>query len=204
MFTGLIEAKGKIRAAREKDGARLITVSHPRDWKLGVGGSIAVDGVCLTVTKRAPGSFSAELMPETLRKTTGASWKAGRIVNLERPLSFGSRLDGHLVQGHVEARARVMRIAKEGASRLLTLRLPAALAKNVALHGSLAINGVALTVARARGSLVTLALIPHTLSRTNLGLLAAGDEVNIETDFLAARGRVSAYATKRKRPRTRS
>jgi riboflavin synthase len=124
-------------------------------------------------------------------------------MNLERPLVHGSRLDGHLVQGHVDARAVVMSVKDEGASRLLTLRLPKALLQNAALHGSLAVNGVALTIARLRGASATLALIPYTLAQTNLGSLAKGDEVNVETDFLARhasarRDTVATYAKKGK------
>lgn len=203
MFTGLIETTGRVRTARERGGMREVSIEKPSAWRFERGESVAVDGICLTVTGSASRSFSAQMMPETLAKTTGGAWKPGRIVNLERPLAFGDRLHGHLVQGHVEARARVARVAKKGASRLLTLRLPPLLLKNVALHGSITVNGVALTVARARSSAVTLALIPHTISRTNLGLLAKGDDVNVETDFLrahqsAGRARVSSYATKRK------
>lgn len=204
MFTGIIEAKGKVRAARTRDGSLAVTVTHPRGWKLAIGGSIAADGICLTVTKRGAGAFSAKLMPETLRKTTGGAWKAGRVVNLERPLAFGSPLDGHLVQGHVEGRAEVTSVSREGRSRLLTLRLPAGLRKRAALHGSITVNGVSLTLARVRGGEATVALIPHTLARTNLGLLAAGDEANVETDFIAgsnSRASMRAYAKKRERSR---
>jgi riboflavin synthase len=209
MFSGLIETTGKVRAVRDRDGIREVAIAKPASWKLARGASIAADGICLTVTASSSRAFTAELMPETLRKTTGNEWAPKRVINLERPLTHGSRLDGHLVQGHVDARATVLDVTEDGASRIITLRLPRALAGAPALHGSIAVNGVSLTIARLRGTAVTLALIPYTLVHTNLGSVGKGDEVNIETDFLARhaqtrRGRVRAYAASGKRAKRRA
>jgi riboflavin synthase len=185
MFTGIIEATGKVKAAK-KDGSLVAAeISIPRSWKLPKGASVAVDGVCLTVTRMKPGSFSADLMPETLRKTTGAMWRKGQAVNLERPVPRTGRLDGHLIYGHVEGRAVVTEVKKEGRSLLLSVRLPRTLLSKAALHGSIAINGVSLTVARKKGAVISVALVPYTLAHTNLGNLMKGESVNIETDILA-------------------
>lgn len=197
MFTGIVEAKGKVtRAIPEKEGIS-VDIALPRSWKVKKGASIAVDGVCLTAVASKPGTFSAYLMKETLRKTTGASWAKGRMVNLERALRAGDRLDGHLLQGHVAGVAKVKKVDKEGASLLVTLTLPAALMKRVALYGAVAVNGVSLTVARRTVTTVTVALIPYTAKETTLGTLRAGDEVNVETDFLGKRGRVGRNEARR-------
>jgi 3,4-dihydroxy 2-butanone 4-phosphate synthase/3,4-dihydroxy 2-butanone 4-phosphate synthase/GTP cyclohydrolase II len=136
--------------------------------------------------KIAQSSFDVEYMPETLTKTTATQFKKGRTVNLERSLTFGQRIDGHPVQGHVDLAAPLREVGTKGASRELTFKLPAQVARRVALHGSIAVNGVSLTVARKHGPNVTVALIPHTIKETNLGALAVGDTVNIETDHSAA------------------
>lgn len=202
MFTGIIQAKGKIAKAKTHDKGVYIDVHAPRSWKIAKGASVAVDGICLTATRSKPGVFSAYLMPETLRKTTGASWAKGREVNLERALREKDLLDGHLIQGHVDGRARVTGTKEEGPSRAISLSLPRALLKGVALHGSIAVNGVSLTVSRLRGSVATVSLIPYTLSRTNLGSLRKGDEANVEADFLARHykgGRVRGNEARRAR-----
>lgn len=198
MFTGIVEAKGKVKSASTKGALKEVAVSVPSSWKLSPGQSVAVDGVCLTVVKRAAGSMTAELMGETLKKTTGPEWKKGRVVNLERALRFGDRLDGHLVLGHVEGVASVARIEKDGASRRLTLRVPRALFARVREKGSVAVNGVSLTVAKKAGMGVELALVPYTLAHTNLGALRTGDAVNLETDALTS-GRVNRNAARRTR-----
>lgn len=205
MFTGIIQKTSSVTAAEYSGKNVRISVQKPVGWKLAKGASISVDGVCLTVIAERGGSFVADAMPETLKKTTVGSFARGRVVNLERALKFSDLLDGHLIQGHVDARARVAGIKKQGTSTLLTVSLPQSLMKQVALHGSLAINGVSLTVARRTKSGITVALIPYTLAHTNLSRLTKGDEVNIETDFLvrhlAARKRatVGRNATRRVR-----
>jgi riboflavin synthase len=184
MFTGIIQKTAKIQAIERMGKNLRVEIETPKGWKLTSGQSIAVDGVCLTVISKRADSFSADAMPETLKKTTVGSFSKGRVVNLERALKLSDLLDGHLVQGHVDGRGKVTGIKNEGASLLLTVDVPAGIMKHVALHGSITLNGVSLTVARIRANTVTVALVPYTLSHTNLSLLAKGDGVNIETDFL--------------------
>ncbi len=162
-----------------------VRVATPAGWVLKKGQSISVDGVCLTVIAKDKKQFSADAMPETLKKTTLSGFSRGRIVNLERALRASDLLDGHLIQGHVDARAQVLRVEIQGTSKLITVRVPQAVMKRIALHGSVAINGASLTIAKRSGSAITVALIPYTLAHTNLGTLKKGDEVNLETDFLA-------------------
>ncbi len=204
MFTGIVQTKGKIAAVTSDGSGIYIEVSMPRTWRIAKGASVAVDGICLTATKTKPGSFSAYLMPETLRKTTGSTWKKGKVVNLERALRQDDLLDGHLIQGHVDGRGTIASVTKEGHSKMIVLSLPRVLAKSIALHGSVAVNGVSLTVSRMRASTVTVSLIPYTLSHTNLDALEKGDEVNIEADFLGRHAktrsaRVRSNATRRTR-----
>lgn len=195
MFTGIVQKTALIQNATMRDANRVIAVEKPSSWKLSLGQSVAVDGICLTVTKITPKTFEAELMPETLKKTTGRFFEEGRCVNLERALKLSDLLDGHLIQGHVDARAKVTGVRREGASTLLTVAIPKVLRKQIALHGSVALNGASLTVAKQTKDTLTVALIPYTLTHTNLGLLKKGDEVNIETDFWARHHRVQKYAT---------
>lgn len=199
MFTGIVEAKGKVMRSVPEGAGRAIEVSIPRAWKVKKGASIAVDGICLTATGAKAGNLSAHLMKETLRKTTGGAWEKGRVVNLERALRAGDRLDGHLLQGHVGGTGVVKKVVREGSSVLMTIALPKALMSKVALHGAVAVNGVSLTAARRSTATVTVALIPYTLSHTVLGALSAGDAVNIETDFMGARGRVGRNEARRVR-----
>ncbi|MGB4076187.1 MAG: riboflavin synthase [Minisyncoccia bacterium] len=199
MFTGIVEAKGKLKTATAKNKGLLLSIAAPKGWTLRKGQSIAVDGVCLTVTKFSRGNFETFAMPETLRKTTLSSWKRTRALNLERALRAGDRLDGHLLQGHVAGTGRVKKVSKEGASLLIGIMLPKALIRRVALYGAVAIDGVSLTVARRSTMTVTVALIPYTRKITTLGTLRVGDVVNIEADFMGKRGRVGRNEAKRTR-----
>jgi riboflavin synthase len=148
-----------------------------------VGDSIAVDGVCLTVVARKARAFEADVSRATLACTTG--FTAGRRVNLEKALRLSDRIGGHPVSGHVDGTGRVARMRAAGASRRLTVAAPKALAKYIARKGSVAVNGVSLTVNEVDGGSFDVNLIPHTLARTNLGKLHAGDRVNLEVDMLA-------------------
>lgn len=190
MFTGIVEAKGRVRRAHVSDEGAELSLSAPRTWRLRKGQSVAVDGICLTVISCAPGSFRVFAIPETLSKTTVSLWHNGRVVNVERALKAHHRLDGHLLQGHIGGTARVRAVVDRGASTLITLSLPSSLMRGVVLHGAIALNGVSLTVAKKTATSVTVALIPYTKRMTTLGALVAGDRVNVETDFLGRRGRV--------------
>lgn len=186
MFAGIIEKKARIKATEKSGSIFRVRLEKPHDWELVLGQSVNVDGVCSTVVRATASVFEVEYMPETLSKTTVGSFEKGRVVNLERSLKFGARIDGHPVQGHVDASVLVCEVVVLGRAREITLRLNAALMRRVALHGSVALNGVSLTVARVHGPNLTIALIPHTLRSTNLGGIKVGDTVNIEFDHSAA------------------
>jgi riboflavin synthase len=185
MFTGIIEAKAGAISITAYRGGKRVRIKKPKGWKLGDGQSVNIDGVCSTVVAKDAKSFSVEYMPETLSKTAAGNITKGSELNLERSLMLHTRIDGHLVQGHVDTKGVVTEIKKIGMNHLVTVRIPKSLIKFVALHGSITVNGVSLTVARRAKDSATIALIPHTLSHTNLGALKKGDEVNIEVDLVA-------------------
>ncbi len=185
MFAGIVEKKQRVLAVEWMGTIVRVRIAKPRSWTLSLGQSVNVDGVCSTVVKSSAVSFSVEYIPETLSKTTMGSLKLGSVVNLERSLKLGQRIDGHPIQGHVDAATPVRHIQFRGASIELTIKPKAQLARRVALHGSITINGVSLTVARKHGPNITVALVPHTLKTTNLGSLNVGDEVNVEIDVPA-------------------
>jgi len=193
MFTGIVEGQGEVvdlALGPDGAGARL-RVRAPWLDGLRVGDSVAVNGCCLTVTGMDPGGFTADVMAESLRRTALGRLGRGDRLNLERPLRVGDRLGGHLVQGHVDGLGRVLgrRRIGEGplgeASEELRLGLDPELARYVVAKGSITVSGVSLTVVAAGPDWLTVALIPHTMAVTNLGRLAAGDEVHLEVDVLA-------------------
>ena len=188
MFTGLIEETGTVREARVFAGGRRFVIEAPALAEgLRIGDSIACDGVCLTVEGSDPaaGTFRVAAVEATLRRTTAGGWGRGRRVHLERALAAGDRLGGHWVQAHVDGVARVVRIVRAGGGRELWLQPPASLARYIAAQGSLALDGVSLTVAARRGPLCVVALVPETLARTRLGACRPGDRVNLEVDLIA-------------------
>lgn len=185
MFTGIIRSTAKVKRVEAKGEGLCVAIDAPRGWKLLAGGSVAIDGICSTVVGKRKGAFLVEYMPETLRVTTAADFSPGRIVNLEEPLRIGETLDGHFVQGHVDAVAKVARVSLRGGSHEITITIPKNLRRFLARKGSITVNGVALTVALFSGSTCTLALIPYTLVNTNLGTLKKGDSVNVEVDLIA-------------------
>lgn len=189
MFTGIIEHLGKIASlTRNSDGGRLtVALADAKNLsrELSNGASIAVNGCCLTVVSHDTKSFSADLSPETLEKTSFGEMNPGRIVNLELPLAAGARLGGHFVQGHVDSVARVDRMVPEGENWWLGVRVPENLRRYVAAKGSLAVDGISLTVARWLDGIAEFAIIPHTYANTSLRQLTVGDAVNLECDILA-------------------
>ena len=186
MFTGIIREIGTIRGIdRSAAGARVTIEAPVSRAALVPGGSIAVDGVCLTVTGLDASSFTADAVPETLERTRLGSVRPGARVNLELPLKIGDPLDGHLVQGHVDGVGTVTRVADRGTQRDVTARVDSALAPYLAEKGSVAINGVSLTVTAVTADTFSVALIPTTLEETNLSELSPGAEVNLEVDVLA-------------------
>jgi riboflavin synthase len=185
VFTGIIQTTGRIaRRATPGAGARL-TIDTPRRLPaLALGESIAVNGACLTVTGMRDRSFTVDVSPETLRRTTlGKATRATR-VNLERALRVGDRLGGHIVLGHVDGVGRLESIKPDGDWVLYRFRAPQALAPYLVEKGSIAVDGVSLTIFGCRGPSFTVALIPHTLAETNLGERQPGDPVNLEADVL--------------------
>jgi len=194
MFTGIIEHLGKIEELkRNKKGGRLqVSLSAANDAaaQLKVGASIAVNGCCLTVVNAGKTFFAAELSAETLRRTSFGKLKpgstaSGRIVNLELPVRAGDPLGGHFVQGHVDGVGRVEHLKPEGENWWLAVRVPGDLRRYVAEKGSLAVDGISLTLARWNDSVAEFAIIPHTYANTNLREIAPGDSVNLECDILA-------------------
>lgn len=186
MFTGIIQAVGEItHIAPLDDGVSLRIAAGQLDLSdVKTGDSIAVNGVCLTVTAVTDGLFSVDMSRETLNCTVDMD-KQGNKVNLEKALRLSDRLGGHLVSGHVDGVGEVIRFMPAGESYLLALRMPLPLLKYIAKKGSIAVNGVSLTVNTLTGDQVEMNLIPHTLSATTLNRLEAGAEVNIEVDMLA-------------------
>ncbi len=185
MFTGLIEATGRVASvARTSTGARL-SIECPFASELESGDSVSVNGVCLTVTEAGGDRFSADVVAETLRVSTLSAARAGDRVNLERALRLGDRLGGHLVTGHVDAVAVVESCRRLGAGAELTLAVPEPLLPQIVGKGSIAVDGASLTVADVTGITVTISLIPETLAATRAGDYSAGMRVNIETDLLA-------------------
>jgi riboflavin synthase len=185
MFSGIVAAIGRIdRIERRGGGLRLaIDAGKLALGDVAVGDSISVAGVCLTVVGRRKRGFSVDVSQETLRCTAGLD-RAGQ-VNLEKALRLSDRLGGHLVSGHVDGIGKVTRFEAKGASRLLGVRAPKGLVRYIARKGSIAVNGVSLTVNAVRRGEFEVNLIPHTLAATTFGNLRVGDRVNLEVDLLA-------------------
>ncbi|PWC38367.1 riboflavin synthase [Azospirillum sp. TSO22-1] len=185
MFTGIITDVGRVRSI-ERSGDTLFTIETVFDMEtVPIGASIANNGVCLTVVDKGPGWFAVQASGETLSKTTLGGWAEGTRVNLERALKMGDELGGHIVSGHVDGVARVVDVRPDGESVRLTFEAPADLAKFVAPKGSVALDGVSLTVNEVDGALFGVNVIPHTQVATTFGQLKPGDAVNMEIDMLA-------------------
>jgi riboflavin synthase len=185
MFTGLVQELGRVTAVeRTVDGARL-TISGRLSGELGEGDSVAVNGVCLTATAVDDGSFQADVMDETLRRCTLGDVQQGSAVNLELPLRASDRLGGHFVQGHVDGTGTVADVREQGFSRVVRIAAAPELLRYVAEKGSVAVDGTSLTVSAVDADSLSVALIPETLRRTNLGAAQPGDTVNLEVDVLA-------------------
>jgi riboflavin synthase len=188
MFTGLVEEVATIASIVERGGNHRITINAPHTAKeLREGNSVAVSGVCLTALDITPQSFCADLAAETWRLTSLSRITEGALVNLELPLKADGRMGGHMVQGHVDGTGRFVGLEPiaNADDFWLLLDIPEDLEKYVVFKGSIAIEGISLTVAKLEGLRLIIAIIPHTVKMTNLGSLKAGDPVNIETDIVA-------------------
>ena len=186
MFTGIIETIGKVKEIKKTNtGARITIAAPPEFTAMKVGASIACSGACLTLVEKDEEHFSVDVSPETLACTSLASWDEGSAVNLERALEAGGRLDGHIVAGHVDGLAEVIALKELGESCSLTLRAPDDLTHLIAPKGSVALDGVSLTVNAVNGSAFEIMLIPHTLAITKWRRLKIGDRLNLEVDTVA-------------------
>jgi riboflavin synthase len=185
MFTGIVQAMGTIDGVDRSDGGVGLRVRTSLAHELHEGDSISVNGVCLTATRVGADSFATEVMNETLARTSLAAASAGTEVNLELPLRASDRLGGHVVQGHVDGVGSVAAVREDGFARVVEILAPAAVLRYVVEKGSIAIDGVSLTVAELDQQSFTVSLIPETLERTSLGRAEPGTAVNLEVDVLA-------------------
>jgi riboflavin synthase len=185
MFTGLIEEIGHVKSIQRHGTSLRLAIGADKVLEgVKIDDSICVSGVCLTVITQDENSFTVQVVDETLRKTSLGNLNVGARVNLERALRPSDRLGGHFVQGHVDGVARVVSFENQSSGKLLRVELPNALLPYVIPQGSIALEGVSLTVARIEGNHIGIALIPHTLTSTTLGEARVGDALNVETDLL--------------------
>ncbi|MDT5062019.1 MAG: riboflavin synthase [Acidobacteriota bacterium] len=186
MFTGIIEELGRVRSIEKRgEGARLVVEARTVTEGTHEGDSIAVNGVCLTAIDVLPDSFSADGSRETLQRSTLGSLRAGSPVNLERAVTPSTRLGGHIVQGHVDARGRFLNATEHGGSWTVRIAYPSEMARYLVFKGSVAVEGISLTVAGLTDEYFEIAVIPKTWAVTNLSHLRSGDEVNLEADIIA-------------------
>ena len=186
MFTGIITDLGRVRALSNTDGGKRLEIATGYDTaSLDIGASVACSGVCLTVVEKGPGWFAAEASAEALSRTTLAGWGVDTPVNLERPLKAGDEMGGHMVAGHVDGTAEIVSAVPDGESVRLTIEAPATLMPFIAAQGSVALDGVSLTVNHVEGRRFGVNVIPHTRDHTTLGAARQGDAVNLEIDPLA-------------------
>ena len=188
MFTGIIEEVGKVVKIEQRGENRRITIDAASvSGELKTGDSVAVSGVCLTALNINPKSFSADLAPETWARTSFSRMHEGALVNLELPMQANGRFGGHIVQGHVDGVGKLIELERIANSEnwWLHIQMPPEIEKYTVFKGSVSIEGISLTVARLEQNICTVAIIPHTVERTNLGSLHPGDPVNLEADLIA-------------------
>jgi riboflavin synthase len=185
MFTGIVTDVGRVASVADRGDRRFVLATAFDTEAIDIGASIACSGCCLTVVEKSPGRFAVDASGETLSVTTLGDWREGTEVNLERALRVGDELGGHLVSGHVDGVGRVVSIREEGASHRIVFEAPAALARYIASKGSIAVDGVSLTVNEVDGRRFGVNIIPHTWTQTTFRHLAEGSRVNLEIDLLA-------------------
>jgi riboflavin synthase len=185
VFTGIIEDLGTVASIKRSTAGAVLTIRTALPIaRISVGDSIAINGACMTVTAKRRGAFAMDVSAESLRRTVLGALKPDDRVNLERCLTLGKLIGGHLVSGHVDGVGRIVAIEPEGASRLYTFEVPAAQTRYLVEKGSVTLDGISLTVFNIRGRRFSVALIPHTLKMTTLGFKRPGDAVNVESDML--------------------
>jgi riboflavin synthase len=186
MFTGIVTDIGEVRVARHGNGGLTLTIATAYDTgAIALGASIGCSGVCLTIVAKEPGLFTAEASAETLACSTLGGWRKGTRINLEQAMKLGDEMGGHLVLGHVDGVAKIVGRRPDGESVRFTFEAPADLAPYIAPKGSVAIDGISLTVNEVDGMTFGINIIPHTLSHTILGDAEAGMRVNLEIDLIA-------------------
>ena len=198
MFTGIIESVGAVREVTDRESTRVFRVTAP-DFaaELSPGESIAVDGACLTAVEADDETFTVEVIGTTLERTVAGRYGVGSPMNLERAMVRGARLDGHIVQGHVDGVGHLIQVVKDGEYWLMDFRIPGDVIDQTILHGSICLNGVSLTVSDILADdVVQIGIIPYTWEHTNLGRMSPGDPVNVEGDLIGKYvGRILATRT---------
>lgn len=185
MFTGLIECTGKlVSLTRSADSAVIVVEAPLPHSEIGLGDSVSVNGVCLTVTKIANGRFCFDASPETIDRTTFGSMNNGAVLNIERAMIMGGRLDGHIVTGHVDCTGKLASTHSTGNATVLKFAIPPEYCRFLVEKGSVAVDGISLTVSELSDDSFSVVIIPHTLSKTSLARISRGTDVNIETDII--------------------
>ena len=184
MFTGLVETKGLIDSFQKNEDGMILRLNHNNSFEVSINDSVSCNGVCLTVVRTYKNSFEVQLVNETLNRTTAEFWKEKDELNLERALLPSTRMGGHFVQGHVDCVTKILKIKHFDKSSTWTFKMNDDIEKYIVEKGSIALNGVSLTVASKDKNSFDVALIPHTIELTTFGNLTIGDSVNVEVDIL--------------------